>query len=122
MLLDQIQLTFCQFISIRFIPRDSGEVPRDGLAGRFEIAEGQVWQVRLMNGTALIEFANASNFQLTVPPVSLREFRDTHFDIRRLRGRVIRVRGWIGLDRQPTMAIANPALIEIRDGPPARRR
>lgn len=89
--------------------------------GHFETVEGEVSRVRVVKGAGVIEFANASRFHLDLSSTVVRQFRDTRFDIRRVRGRVIRVRGWIGLDR-PSMEISNPALIEIHDRQPARRR
>jgi hypothetical protein len=90
--------------------------------GRFEIVEGEVWRVRLLKGMAVIEFRNASNFQVSVPVPSVRDFRTRRFDIRRLRNRVIRVRGWIGLDDRLSIEVVNPALIELREEAPIRRR
>ena len=93
-----------------------------GRGGRFETLEGEVWRVRLLRGAAVIEFANASSLQLTVLAPAVRQFRSTRFDIRRLRDRTIRVRGWIGVGGMPSMEVSNPALIEIRDNVPPRRR
>jgi hypothetical protein len=90
-------------------------------AGHFETVEGQIWQVRVVKGAGVIEFANASRFHLELSSTVVRQFRETRFDIRRLRARVIRVRGWIRLDR-PSMEISNPVFIEIRDGQPTRGR
>src|SRR5438874_6700146 len=86
-----------------------------GREGRFETLEGEVWRVRLLRGAAVIEFANASSLQLNVLAPAVRQFRSTRFDIRRLRDRTIRVRGWIDLGGRPSMDISNPALIEIRE-------
>ena len=93
-----------------------------GRGGRFETLEGEVWRVRLLRGAAVIEFINASSFQLKVPAPAVRQFRSTRFDIRRLRDRNIRVRGWIGIDGMPSIEVSNPALIEIRENLPTRRK
>ena len=82
-------------------------------AGRFEIVEGEVWRSRDLRGRQLIEFRNASSFQLAVQAQAVRALRLTHVDLRRLRGKTIRVRGWIGLDDRPVMEISTPAALQV---------
>jgi hypothetical protein len=47
--------------------------------------------------------------------------RQDRVDVRRLRGQVLRVRGWIGLDEKPDMALLQPGALQLI-GKPARRR
>lgn len=82
-------------------------------AARFEIVEGEVWRSRNFKGRQIIEFRTASSFQLEVLQQTVRELRQAHVDLRRLRGKTLRVRGWIGLGDRPVMEISKPAALEI---------
>jgi micrococcal nuclease len=82
-------------------------------AGRFETVEGEVWRTRLVKGRETIEFANASSFQLNVLPRAARDLRNIGIDIRRLRGRRVRVRGWVGFDDTPTLEVSTPEGLEV---------
>jgi hypothetical protein len=92
-----------------------------GRAGTFEIVEGEVWRTRFTRGKNVIEFANASSFELTVSTEVARVLRQDGIDVRRLRGRVLRVRGWIGLDERPEMELLHPGALQLM-GKPVRRR
>ncbi len=85
-------------------------------AGRFETVEGEVWRVRLVKGREIIEFANASRFQLIILPQATRALRSRGIDVRRLRGRTVRARGWIGFDDTPAMEISSPDGMELLSG------
>ena len=91
-------------------------------AGRFETIDGEVWRVRLVKGREMIEFANASSFLLSVLPQAARALRSADVDVRRLRGRTIRVRGWIGFDVPPIMEVSVPEALEVVGGRQIRRR
>ena len=80
---------------------------------RFEIVEGEVWRSLNVRGRQIIEFRNASSLQIAVQPQTVRALRFAHVDLRRLRGKTIRVRGWIGLDNRPVMEISKPAALEL---------
>lgn len=95
----------------RFRIRTPDQVTKS--AGRFEIVEGAVWRVRLVKGRETIEFANASSFQLIVLPQATRALRSRGIDVRRLRGRTVRARGWIGFDDTPAMEISAPEAMEL---------
>jgi endonuclease YncB( thermonuclease family) len=82
-------------------------------SGRFETVEGEVWRTRLLKGKETIEFTNASSFQAVIPPQAARVLRGTGIDVRRLRGRTVRVRGWIGFDDRPAMEISTPEGLEV---------
>lgn len=95
----------------RFRVKTPDEVTKS--AGRFEIVEGEVWRSRDVRGREIIEFRNASSFQVAIQPQAVRALRLTHVDLRRLRGKAIRVRGWIGLNDRPVMEISTAAALEV---------
>lgn len=95
----------------RFRVKTPDEVTKS--AGRFEIVEGEVWRSRDLRGRQLIEFRNASSFEVAVRAQVVRALRLTHVDLRRIRGKTIRVRGWIALDDRPMMEISTPAALEV---------
>ena len=92
-----------------------------GRAGKFEIVEGEVWRTAFTRGRNVIEFANASSFELTISPEVARVLRQDRIDVKRLRGQVLRVRGWIELDQKPGMELLRPDALQLI-GKPARRR
>ena len=92
-----------------------------GRKGNFEIVEGEVWRIRFTRGKNVIEFANASSFELTVSTQVARILRQNDIDVRRLRGQVLRVRGWIALDERPEMELLQPGALQLI-GKPVRRR
>lgn len=95
----------------RFRLRTPDEVTKS--AGRFEIVDGEVWRSRDLKGRQIIDFRNASSFEVAVPSQAVQALRQIHVDLRRLRGKTIRVRGWIGLDDRPMMEISTPAALQI---------
>jgi hypothetical protein len=50
-----------------------------------------------------------------------RLLRQNGIDVRRLRGKVLRVRGWIGLEAKPEMELLQPQALQVI-ARPARRR
>ena len=48
-------------------------------------------------------------------PQDMKLFRQARFDVRKLTGQRVRVRGWLELYNGPEMEIANPAAIERID-------
>lgn len=95
----------------RFQVKTPDEVTKS--AGRFEIVEGEVWRSRNLRGRQIIEFRNASSFQVALEPQAVRALRLSHVDPARLRGKTVHVRGWIGLDDRPVMEIAKPTALEV---------
>lgn len=95
----------------RFRVKTPDEVTKS--AGRFEIVEGEVWRIRNLKGRQIIEFRNASSFEVWIEPQTVRALRLANVDVRRLRGKIIRVRGWIGLDDRAVMAISTPAALQL---------
>ncbi len=92
-----------------------------GSAGQFAIIEGEVWRTRNSGGKIALEFVNASNFEVTVSTAVGRALRQQQIDVRRLRGQIVRVRGWIGVEQRPTMELALPDALQVI-GKARRRR
>ena len=95
----------------RFQLRTPDQLSRS--AGRFETVEGEIWSARRVEGREVIEFANASSFQVIVLPDAAKALRDDGTNFRRLRGRILRVRGWLKLDERPTMEISAPEGLQV---------
>ncbi len=95
----------------RFAVKTPDDVTKS--AGRFEMVEGEVWRSRDLRGRQIIEFRNASSFEVVVQSQAVRALRLTRVDLGRLRGKTIRVSGWIGLDDRPVMEISTAAALEV---------
>jgi endonuclease YncB( thermonuclease family) len=86
----------------------------DNRTGTFQIVEGTVTTATLYKGRAYINFGAdyRKDFTVTVSPQDMKLFRQLRFDVRKLAGQRIRVRGWVELYNGPEMEIANPVAIE----------
>jgi hypothetical protein len=85
--------------------------------GTFQIVEGTVQTATLVKGRAYINFGAdyRKDFTVTVSPQDMKLFRQARFDVRKLAGQRVRVRGWVELYNGPEMEIANPAAIQRLD-------
>jgi micrococcal nuclease len=85
-----------------------------GRAGRFEIVEGKVLTATVNKGRAYIDFGADyhTDFTVTVAPEDMKTFRQVRFDLTKLAGQTIRVRGWIELYNGPEIEIMMPGAIE----------
>ena len=83
--------------------------------GTFQIVEGAVQTAILVKGRAYINFGAdyRKDFTVTVSPQDMKLFREKRFDVRKLAGQRVRVRGWVERYNGPEMEIANPAAIEL---------
>ena len=83
-------------------------------AGTFQIVEGTVQTATVNKGRAYINFGDdyRDDFTVTVAPEDMKLFRQARFDVRKLAGKRVRVRGWVELYHGPEMEIASPAAIE----------
>lgn len=82
-------------------------------AGQFETVQGEVWRTRQVRGVAWIAFRSASSFQVSIAPAVVRALRAARLDVRRLRGKTIRVSGWVGPDVPLVMELATAAALEV---------
>ncbi len=89
----------------------------DNRIGTFQIVDGTVTTATLYKGRAYINFGAdyRKDFTVTVSPQDMKLFRQMRFDVRKLPGQRVRVRGWLELYNGPEMEIANPAAIERLD-------
>ena len=83
-------------------------------AGTFQIVEGTVQTATVNKGRAYINFGAdyRDDFTVTVSPEDMKLFRQAKFDVRKLAGKRVRVRGWVELYHGPEMEIASPVAIE----------
>ena len=88
--------------------------------GTFQIVEGEVTTASTNKGRAYINFGAdyKTDFTVTVGPDDLKLFRQARFDVKKLAGKHVRVRGWIELYNGPEMEISTPAAIQLLDEPP----
>jgi len=92
-------------------------------AGHFEILEGTVRQAYLTKGRATIDFRGSTDFKATISTADMKGFREVRFNLRRLTGQRVRLRGWMVSDDGLEMEVATPAAIEFVDcrrGAPGR--
>ena len=89
----------------------------DNRTGTFQIVEGTVQTATMVKGRAYINFGAdyRKDFTVTVAPQDMKLFRQERFDVRKLAGQRLRVRGWVELFNGPEMEIADPAAIERID-------
>ncbi len=83
-------------------------------AGSFQIVEGRIVDAATVEGQVFLNFAEdwRHGFSLRFAPETMRLFRGEGLDVTALRGKRVRVRGWIrGADR-PTIDVTFPEQIE----------
>ena len=93
--------------------RKSDEVR--GNAGTFEIVEGTVVTATVNRGRGYINFGPdyKTDFTVTVAPDGMKIFRAAKFDVKKLAGKHVRVRGWLEFYNGPEMDVSTPAAIEV---------
>jgi hypothetical protein len=85
--------------------------------GTFQIVEGMVQSASVNKGRAYINFGldRRTDFTVTVSPQDMKSFRQARFDVKKLAGQRIRVRGWLEFYNGPEIEIAVPAAIQVLD-------
>ncbi len=95
------------------------ETPGEVLAerGRFTVVEGRVLSVRESGGTIYVNFGRrwSEDFTVTVLKRSERAFADAGLELRKLAGRVVRVRGTIEERGGPWIEATAPEQFEIAE-------
>lgn len=83
----------------------------------FQLVEGKVLDVAIVRGRAYLNFgANWRNdFTISIRPRSLRLFRKATIDVNALKGRMVRVRGWLKSYNGPMIEATHPEQIEVLD-------
>jgi hypothetical protein len=87
--------------------------------GSFQLVEGEVTTASTNKGRAYINFGAdyKTDFTVVVAPDDLKLFRQARFDVKKLAGKQVRVRGWVELYNGPEMEISTPAAIQLLDEP-----
>ena len=101
----------------------NAETPAEVLAqrGRFALVEGKVVSVRTSGATIYVNFGRrwSEDFTVTILKRNERKFATAGFDLQRLAGRRVRVRGWIeqrgGAPGSPWIEATYPEQIELED-------
>jgi hypothetical protein len=85
--------------------------------GTFQTVEGTVTTATTYKGRAYINFGAdyRTDFTVTIAPADMKAFRTARFDVKKLAGKRVRVRGWVELYNGPEMEIATPAAIQTLD-------
>ena len=95
-----------------FAVRDAADAARD--AGTWQIVEGKVVDVALVEGGAYVNFGPdwRTAFSLHIGRDALKLMRDSGVDPQSLKGARLRVRGFIDGTRRPTIEVSFPEQIE----------
>jgi len=93
--------------------RDTAETPR--YLDSFQLVEGIVVDTAKVRGRTYLNFGEdwRSDFTVTISPKNKRRFREELFDLLALKGRRIRVRGWLYQRNGPMIDLTHPEQIEI---------
>ena len=90
-----------------------------GRVGTFQTVEGEITTASTNKGRAYINFGAdyKTDFTVTVASDDLKLFRLARFDVKKLAGKHVRVRGWVELYNGPEMEISTPGAIQLLDVP-----
>lgn len=93
-------------------PEEAGQ-----FIGRFELIQGTVVDVAETGKRTYINFGEdwRTDFTLTIEGKARRLFRDAGFDLLSLKGKTVRVRGWLKSFNGPMITLTHPEQIEILD-------
>ena len=93
--------------------RDTSETPKH--LDSFQLVEGTVVDSAEVRGRTYLNFGEdwRSDFTVTVSPKDKRRFREEPFDLLALKGRRVRVRGWLYQRNGPMIDITHPEQIEL---------
>jgi endonuclease YncB( thermonuclease family) len=83
--------------------------------GRLHLVEGRVQSVSVRSSRSYINFSKdwSRDFTVTLDRRAIRLFKQSGIDIKKLTGKNIRVRGWLGRHNGPTIKAYHVAQIEI---------
>ena len=93
--------------------RDVSETPQH--LDSFQLVEGTVLDSAEVRGRTYLNFGEdwRSDFTVTISPKDKRRFREESFDLLALKGRRIRVRGWLHQRNGPMIDVTHPEQIEL---------
>jgi endonuclease YncB( thermonuclease family) len=83
--------------------------------GRFVLVEGKVLSVRESGGTIYVNFGRrwSEDFTVTIAKRNARIFTAAGLELKKLQGRVVRIRGWIEERGGPWVDASRPEQIEV---------
>jgi len=83
--------------------------------GTFQVIEGQVLDAARVRERVFLNFGPnwRTDFTITIPTKALARFRTTGLDPPALKGRTVRVRGWLKRENGPMIEATHPEQIEI---------
>jgi endonuclease YncB( thermonuclease family) len=83
----------------------------------FQLVEGRIADAAKVKGQVFLNFGPdwRAAFTIRLPHPALAAFKELGLDPLALKGRLVRIRGWIRLDRRPMIDAARPELIELLD-------
>jgi endonuclease YncB( thermonuclease family) len=84
-------------------------------AGTFQLVEGRIVSAAKVKGTVYLNFDEdwRTDFTAVIGREGLKRFKAARLDPLTLQGRLVRVRGWLGLRNGPTIDLGHPEQIEI---------
>lgn len=87
----------------------------DDLIGSFQLVEGVVFDAATVRRTTYLNFAEdwRSDFTITLDKRALAKFNETGIDPLSLKGKRIRVRGWLKKRNGPMIEASHPEQIEV---------
>ena len=93
--------------------RNASETPQH--LDSFQLVEGRVADSAEVRGRTYLNFGEdwRNDFTVTVSPKDRRRFRDESFDLLALKGRRVRVRGWLHHRNGPMIDVTHPEQIEL---------
>ena len=95
-----------------------------GKTGTFQILEGRVQNTATQHGRIYLNFGPDwhSDFTVTISKDDAKRFRAAHVNLRKLKGKRVRVRGWLESYYGPEMEIARPGAIENLEPAPVKQK
>ncbi len=89
----------------------------DRLIGTFQLVEGTVQDAQTVRGRTYLNFAAdwRSDFTITIDRRARKSFTALGIDPLAMKGRTVRVRGWINKRNGPMIEVSHPEQIEIID-------
>jgi hypothetical protein len=83
----------------------------------FQLVEGRIADAAKLKGQVFLNFGPdwRAAFTIRLLRPSLAAFKELGLDPLALKGRLVRVRGWVRFDRRPMIDAARPELIELLD-------
>jgi len=93
--------------------RDTSKTPQH--LDSFRLVEGTVMSSVEVRGRTYLKFGKdwRSDFTVTISPRDKRRFREESFDLLALKGRRVRVRGWLHQGDGPMIDVTHPEQIEL---------